>query len=234
MTQKLSPIILALDTDDLDMAKRWVEITSESIDIYKVGLEFFLKHGARGLQELRKVREFQLFLDLKLHDIPNTVSGAVSAVKDLSPKFLTVHAAGGKAMIMAAAQSAPDISITAVTVLTSLDAQELEAMGIPQGPLEYALSLAKNSVVAGAGSIVCSPLEVTAIREVVGDGIDLITPGVRPAESDLGDQSRVMTPSQALQAGANYLVIGRPITSYFSTSPDAMRERAREIRESLT
>ena len=234
MTQKLSPIILALDTDDLDIAKRWVEITAESIDIYKVGLEFFFKHGAKGLRELREVRDFQLFLDLKLHDIPNTVSGAVASVRDLSPKFLTVHAAGGKAMIAAAAQSAPDISITAVTVLTSLDAHELEAMGIPQGPLAYALSLAKNSVAAGAHSIVCSPLEVTAIREVVGAEIELITPGVRPAESDLGDQSRVMTPSQALQAGANFLVIGRPITSYFSTSPEAMKERAREIRESLT
>ena len=234
MTQNYSPIILALDTDNLDTAKQWIEITSESVDIYKVGLEFFLKHGSQGLHELRKVRNFQLFLDLKLHDIPNTVGGAVSSVKELAPKFLTVHAAGGSAMIAAAAKSAPDLSITAVTVLTSLDAEELGAMGIPQGPLEYAISLAKNSVLAGARSIVCSPLEVAAIRKVVGAEIELITPGVRPVESELGDQSRVMTPSQALAAGANYLVIGRPITSYFSSSPDAMKARAREIRESLT
>ena len=234
MTQKLSPIILALDTDELTIAKSWIEVTADSIDIYKVGLEFFLKHGAQGLQELRKVRDFNLFLDLKLHDIPNTVAGAVSSVKDLAPKFLTVHAAGGKAMIKAAAEIAPDISITAVTVLTSLDGDELEAMGIAQGPLSYAISLARNAVSAGARSIVCSPLEVAAIREAVGTDIELITPGVRPADSELGDQSRVMTPPQALKAGANYLVIGRPITSYFSTSPKAMQDRAREIRESLT
>jgi len=234
MSQDLSPIILALDTDDLDTAKRWIDITSESVDVYKVGLEFFLKHGASGLRELRNVRDFELFLDLKLHDIPNTVGAAVLSVKDLAPKFLTVHAAGGKAMIKAASQSAPEISVTAVTVLTSLDADELSAMGISQGPLSYAISLAKNSVLAGARSIVCSPLEVAAIREAVGSQIELITPGVRPVDSELGDQNRVMTPAQALAAGANYLVIGRPITSYFATSPEAMRDRTREIRESLS
>jgi orotidine-5'-phosphate decarboxylase len=234
MSSKLSPIILALDTDDISTAQRWIEITADSIDIYKVGLEFFLKHGAEGLSKLRVVRDFQLFLDLKLHDIPNTVSGAVESVRDLHPKFLTVHAAGGFAMIQAAAQSAPDISITAVTVLTSLDSKELQTMGVPLSPLDYAVSLAKNAVLAGARSIVCSPLEVAAIRSKVGTEIELITPGVRPADAELGDQSRVMTPQEALASGANFLVIGRPITSYFKSSEEAMRDRAKEIRESLT
>lgn len=234
MSQELSPIILALDTDDLSTAKKWIEITEDAIDVYKVGLEFFLKYGSAGLQELREVREFALFLDLKLHDIPNTVSGAVSSVKDLKPKFLTVHAAGGFPMIKAAADSAPDISITAVTVLTSLDVHELSVMGVPLSPLDYAVLLAKNAVAAGARSIVCSPLEVAAIRSEVGMDIELITPGVRPADAELGDQSRVMTPKEAINSGADYLVIGRPITSYFKSSESAMRDRALEIRESLT
>jgi len=234
MSNELSPIILALDTDDLSTAKKWIEITEDAIDVYKVGLEFFLKYGSAGLQELREVREFALFLDLKLHDIPNTVSGAVSSVKDLKPKFLTVHAAGGFPMIKAAADSAPDISITAVTVLTSLDVHELSVMGVPLSPLDYAVLLAKNAVAAGARSIVCSPLEVAAIRSEVGMDIELITPGVRPADAELGDQSRVMTPKEAINSGANYLVIGRPITSYFKSSESAMRDRALEIRESLT
>jgi orotidine-5'-phosphate decarboxylase len=234
MSQELSPIILALDTDDLSTAKKWIEITEDAIDVYKVGLEFFLKYGSGGLQELREVREFALFLDLKLHDIPNTVSGAVSSVKDLKPKFLTVHAAGGFPMIKAAADSAPDISITAVTVLTSLDVHELSVMGVPLSPLDYAVSLAKNAVAAGARSLVCSPLEVAAIRSEVGMDIELITPGVRPADAELGDQSRVMTPKEAINSGANYLVIGRPITSYFKSSESVMRDRALEIRESLT
>ena len=234
MSRSDSPIILAIDTDDLEIAKRWIEITRESIDIYKVGLEFFLKHGAKGLTSLREAHDFELFLDLKLHDIPNTVGGAVASVRQLTPKFLTVHAAGGSEMIKAAAGSAPEISITAVTVLTSLDDSELSLMGIALTSLEYALKLAKNSVAAGARSIVCSPLEVAAIREIVGSEVDLITPGVRPADSELGDQSRVMTPRDALQAGSRYLVIGRPITSYFKSSEAAMRDRAKQIRESLS
>ncbi len=231
--QTLSPIILALDTDDIATAISWIELTRDSIDVYKVGLEFFLKHGASGLQQLRDSSDFQLFLDLKLHDIPNTVSGAVSSITQLSPRFLTVHASGGSAMVRAAVEQGPQISITAVTVLTSLDQNQLNNMGIALTPLDYALALARNSVGAGARSIVCSPLEVEAIRQEVGSGVELITPGVRPADAVAGDQIRVMTPQDALHAGADFLVIGRPITSYFQRSPQAMRERAREIRASL-
>ena len=228
-----SPIILALDTDEISTAQNWIAATRKSIDIYKVGLVFFLKHGIAGLNELRDKNEFELFLDLKLHDIPNTVAGAVASVKALAPRFLTVHAAGGDAMVRAAVAAGPDISITGVTVLTSLDAHALSSMGIAQGPLEYAISLAKVAVASGAQAIVCSPLEVSAIRQAVGPHIELITPGVRPMDSELGDQSRVMTPEQAIEAGANFLVIGRPISSYFKNSAAAMGERAEEILESL-
>ena len=229
-----SPIILALDTNEIATAAKWIEATKDSIGVYKVGLELFLKCGAAGLNELRSYGDFDIFLDLKLHDIPNTVSGAVTSIADIHPRFLTVHAAGGYEMIKAAANAAPDISITAVTVLTSLDGTELKAMGINESPLDLAVSLAKNAEKAGAKAIVCSPLEVAAIREVVSTEITLITPGVRPADSALGDQSRVMTPRDALAAGSNFLVIGRPITSFYATSPEAMATRAREIWESLS
>ena len=234
MQKTKSPIILALDTDELQTAIEWIEATAGVVDIYKVGLEFFLKHGAAGLRELRDIRDFELFLDLKLHDIPNTVAGAVRSVRDLQPRFLTVHASGGSAMIKAAAEAAPSIAITAVTVLTSLDSQELSTMGIALPPLDFAVSLARNAAISGARAIVCSPMEVAEIRNVVGSNLEIITPGVRPADSELGDQSRVMTPREAITAGADFLVIGRPITSYYAQSPQAMHERALQILESLT
>ena len=137
-------------------------------------------------------------------------------------------------MIQAAADAAPEIAITAVTVLTSLDEPELHKMGINSTPLALATTLATNSVSAGAKAIVCSPLEVAAIRTLVGSDVALITPGVRPADSNLEDQSRVMTPRDAILAGATFIVVGRPITSYFNKSFQAMRERAAEIKESIS
>ena len=229
-----SPIILALDTDEIATAVSWIDATHDSIDIYKVGLEFFLKFGSVGLKELSQQGDFQLFLDLKLHDIPNTVSGSVKSIREIEPRFLTVHASGGSAMIQAAADAAPEIAITAVTVLTSLDEPELHKMGINSTPLALATTLATNSVSAGAKAIVCSPLEVAAIRTLVGSDVALITPGVRPADSNLEDQSRVMTPRDAILAGATFIVVGRPITSYFNKSFQAMRERAAEIKESIS
>jgi len=232
-TSNLSPVILALDTDSIDTAARWIQATQESISVYKVGLEFYLKFGSAGLSRLRDAGDFELFLDLKLHDIPHTVGAAVTCVAPLNPRFLTVHASGGSAMITSAVNAAPSIDITAVTVLTSLDADSLREMGFSHSPLELAVSLATNAVKSGARAIVCSPLEVSAIRESVGVSPVLITPGVRPADADVGDQSRVMTPVDAINAGATFLVIGRPITSYFSTSAQAMTDRAREIVDSL-
>jgi orotidine-5'-phosphate decarboxylase len=229
-----SPVILALDCDEIQTAYDWIEATRESISIYKIGLEFFLKFGSQGVRELQSAGDFELFLDLKLHDIPNTVRGAVESVKDLSPRFLTVHAAGGAEMISTAVSSARYVDITAVTVLTSIDTPSLQKMGLSVSPLTLAASLAINAVEAGARAVVCSPLEVTAIRAIVGESVTLITPGVRPIDSGLGDQVRVMTPKDALAAGADLLVIGRPITSYFATSATAMRDRAAEICGSLT
>jgi orotidine-5'-phosphate decarboxylase len=228
-----SPIILALDTKDLDTAKSWIECTRSSISTYKVGLEFFLKFGEKGIATLREAGDFDLFLDLKLHDIPNTVGAAVESVKHIAPRFLTVHASGGAGMITSASAAAPDISITAVTILTSLSEEDLFEIGYSHSALESAVALARLATTHGARSVVCSPFEVAAIRNVVDPEVELITPGVRPAGADLGDQKRVMTPSEAIAAGANFLVIGRPISENWKTSPSAMSDAAARILESL-
>jgi len=228
-----SPIILALDTKELETAKSWIEATNESIGIYKVGLEFYLKFGADGLRRLAEAGDFKIFLDLKLHDIPNTVSAAVFSVVDLAPKFLTIHASGGAAMIRAASDAAPNVSITAVTILTSLSDSDLVEIGYAKNTKSSAASLAKLASENGARSIVCSPFEASEIRAVVGDKLEIITPGVRPTGADLGDQKRVMTPKEAVTAGANYLVIGRPITDQAKISLTSMSETAASILDSL-
>ncbi len=228
-----SPIILALDTKELETAKSWIEATNESIGIYKIGLEFYLKFGADGLRRLADAGDFKIFLDLKLHDIPNTVSAAVSSVVDLAPKFLTIHASGGAAMIKAASDAAPNVSITAVTILTSLSDSDLVEIGYAKNTKSSAASLAKLASENGARSIVCSPFEASEIRAVVGDKLEIITPGVRPTGADLGDQKRVMTPKEAVTAGANYLVIGRPITDQAKISLTSMSETAASILDSL-
>ena len=228
-----SPIILALDTKDLDTAKSWIQGTNSSINIYKFGLEFYLKFGAAGLKELANAGDFEIFLDLKLHDIPNTVSAAVSSVADLKPKFLTIHASGGASMINAASAAGPSISITAVTILTSLSDSDILEIGFANSAKDSAVTLAKLAVANGARSIVCSPFEASEIRKVVGEGIEIITPGVRPVGGDLGDQKRVMTPKEAISAGANFIVIGRPITDLAKVSLDEMRKGSALILDSL-
>lgn len=225
-----SPIILALDTPEIDVAKSWIESTNEVIKIYKAGLEFFLKHGADGIRSLREAGDFELFLDLKLHDIPNTVAAAAKSVSLINPRFLTVHASGGSEMVKAAADAVPHIDITAVTILTSLSEEALSEIGYKANALDSAVQLAKLAVNSGARAIVCSPLEVSAIRSAVGSAPTIITPGVRPAGDALGDQKRVMTPSDAIAAGASLLVIGRPITSL--ATPSLMLQKAREITDS--
>ena len=230
----MNPLILALDTDNLDTACSWIEATNDSIKTYKAGLEFFLTFGESGIAKLRSAGDFELFLDLKLHDIPNTVASATKAISHIQPKFLTVHASGGSEMISAAAAAAPSIDITAVTILTSLSAENVHAIGYSQPPLESAINLADLAVSAGARAIVCSPLEVSAIRERIGAEPAIITPGVRPAGSSLGDQNRVMTPRDAIAAGSTYLVIGRPITSLYGEGLDAMSAKAREILDDAT
>ena len=215
-----SPIILAVDTDNLDTAKSWVASTTPYVGFFKLGLEFFLKFGIEGVVEILKETDRKIFLDLKLHDIPNTVGSAAQQILSISPEFLTVHASGGPAMIAAAVKALPDTKITAVTILTSLDQRDLEAIGYIGTPSERASALALLAVDAGAKAIVSSPHEIQTIRAAIGSRALIITPGVRPnfnskpaqqpKRSD--DQKRTMDPKSALSAGADYLVIGRPIT----------------------
>ncbi|OPC80130.1 orotidine 5'-phosphate decarboxylase [Embleya scabrispora] len=209
----LAPVAVALDAPDLDRALAWAKAAGPYVSTVKVGLEVFLRDGADAVSGAREASGGRdVFLDLKLHDIPNTVAGAVRSVARLAPTYLTVHASGGTAMIRAAADAAPEVNIVAVTVLTSMAEADLVAVGLAGPSIEAARRLAGLAVAAGARAIVCSPREVAAVRAEVGAGIVLITPGVRPAGAALGDQSRVATPEQALADGADLLVIGRPIT----------------------
>ena len=229
-----APIVLAVDTSDLEIAKRWVEATHESVSVYKLGLEFFLNFGQAGVKAIQDVTDSDIFLDLKLHDIPHTVAGAASAIQKLAPRFLTVHSSGGSEMVRAAVDAVPRTSITAVTILTSLSEEDLFEIGYANNALESAVALATLSVNAGAKAIVCSPLEISAIRAVVASEIEIITPGVRPAsENPADDQKRVMTPRDAMSAGASLLVIGRPITSAWRDGAAAMTARARSIADEI-
>jgi orotidine-5'-phosphate decarboxylase len=208
----IGPIAVALDTDDLAIAVRWATAAAPHVAAAKIGLELFCAEGAGAVEKVRAAADLDVFLDLKLHDIPATVGGAARAVARLAPAYLTVHAAGGPAMIAAAVAALPHTRITAVTILTSLSAADLERLGIAGPPAAAVVRLATQAVDAGAGAIVCSPQEVAQVRAAVGEGIILITPGVRPAGADADDQARVATPQAALAAGADLLVIGRPIT----------------------
>ena len=229
-----APIILAVDTPELETAISWVKATQESVSVYKLGLEFFLTFGSDGVKAIKDVTDSEIFLDLKLHDIPHTVSGAAKAVSHLAPRFLTVHASGGEAMIKAAVQASPGTHITGVTILTSLSEEDVTNIGFKHNALDSAVGLATIAVNAGAGAIVCSPLEITAIRAAVGVSPIIITPGVRPADSASGDdQVRTMTPKAAITSGANYVVIGRPITQSWSQGSAAMRDRAAQIASEL-
>jgi orotidine-5'-phosphate decarboxylase len=208
------PLAVALDAPDLDTAALWAEAVAPSVSTMKVGLELYVRYGPDAVERVRAAApERALFLDLKLHDIPNTVAGAARSVATLEPDILTVHATGGSAMIRAAAEALPDTRIAAVTVLTSMAASDLDAVGLAGPPLDAVRRLAALAVSAGARALVCSPQEVAAVRAEVGAGILLITPGVRPAGADVGDQQRIATPEQALADGADLLVVGRPITA---------------------
>jgi orotidine-5'-phosphate decarboxylase len=229
-----APIILAVDTSDLDIAIAWIKATEDSVSVYKLGLEFYLNFGSAGVDEVVKRTGAEIFLDLKLHDIPHTVAGAASAISHLNPKFLTVHASGGREMISSAVQAVPNVAITAVTILTSLSESDLFEIGYANPALESAVSLAKMAVSSGAKALVCSPLETAAIRSAVGKEAIIITPGVRPLK-DQGsdDQKRTMTPGDAIAAGANYVVIGRPITRSWSEGKGAMKSAARSIADEI-
>lgn len=207
-----APIAVALDAPDLETAAHWASVVTPHVSTVKVGLELYLRYGPEVIASVRGASGVQVFLDLKLHDIPNTVAGAARAVARLKPAILTVHAAGGPAMIRAAVEALPDTRIAAVTVLTSLSAADLHGIGLEGSPDDAVRRLATLAVGAGAQALVCSPHEVAAVRAEVGPDIILITPGVRPAGSATQDQARVATPERALADGADLLVIGRPIT----------------------
>jgi orotidine-5'-phosphate decarboxylase len=229
-----APIVLAVDTPDLEIAKQWISCTQKSVSVYKLGLEFFLTFGHDGVRAIKNETDADIFLDLKLHDIPHTVKGAAAAIASLQPRFLTVHASGGPAMIEAAVAAIPQTDVTAVTILTSLSEDDLFRIGFASPALESAVALASLAVNAGARAIVCSPLEIEAIRATIGPSIHIITPGVRPA-SEMGsdDQKRTMTPRDAITAGASYVVIGRPITQRWRDGADAMSAHARAIADEI-
>ena len=231
---KKAPIVLAVDTPELQTAIQWVRATQEHISVFKLGLEFFLTFGADGVKAIQAETDSDIFLDLKLHDIPHTVSGAAKAVSHLKPKFLTVHASGGRAMVRAAAEAMPDTYITGVTILTSMSEADVTEVGFKSSALDSAVSLAKVAVAGGARAIVCSPLEIAAVRAAVGAEPFIITPGVRPLDmAGSDDQKRTMTPEDAIQSGASLVVIGRPITQSWSDGASAMKARAEQIGSGL-
>ena len=204
-------IYVAIDTPDLDQARSLALAVRDHAGGIKLGLEFFCRNGRVGVMDLAHLG-LPIFLDLKLHDIPNTVAKAIQALPPFEPAILTVHAAGGRAMMEDAKASAPaGTKVVAVTVLTSLDKSDLALIGVPSTPEEQVARLAGLVREAGLDGIVCSGQEVAAARKAWPDGY-FVVPGIRPADAASADQKRVMTPREALDAGASVLVIGRPIT----------------------
>jgi orotidine-5'-phosphate decarboxylase len=208
-------LIVALDVPDAASASALVAKLDGTCLWFKVGLELFTAAGPSVLEPILK-RGHSVFLDLKFHDIPNTVAGAVRSAARLGVRMLNVHAAGGPAMLTAARAALDGLpdppQLLAVTMLTSIDQAQAHAIGFHQSPSEQALALARMSLEAGINGFVCSPQEVEAIRALAGPQSTLVVPGVRPAGAELGDQRRVGTPAETLRLGASYLVVGRPIT----------------------
>ena len=226
-----NPIFVAIDTTDLEYARALAARVAPHVGGLKLGLEFFSAHGPDGV---RAFEDFGLpiFLDLKFHDIPNTVAGAVRAVAQLGVNIVNVHASGGAAMMKAALEAARSVNlrtkVIAVTVLTSLNDSDLLAVGQTPSAGEQVLRLAQLAKGCGLDGVVCSAHEIAALRASIGPDFLLVVPGIRPAGSDVGDQRRVMGPAEAHKAGASILVIGRPITQ----APDPAIA-ARDIAKSL-
>lgn len=225
----MTPIFVAIDTPDIHRAAAIVRDVRGVAAGVKLGLEFFCANGHAGVLRMAE-RELPVFLDLKLHDIPNTVAKAVEALAALEPAILTVHAAGGREMLAAAKAAAPpSTKVVAVTVLTSLDQDDLAQMGIHGSPSKQVERLARLAQDSGVDGIVCSGAEVAQAKAAWPDGF-FVVPGVRPAGSDIGDQKRVVTPAQAMADGASVLVIGRPITGAPSPA-QAIRDIAGTLKE---
>lgn len=207
-------IIVALDLPSKVEALALVEQLAPEISFFKIGLQLYTAEGPAIVREIL-ASGAKVFLDLKLHDIPNTVAGAVQAAGELGVQMLTIHLSGGDAMVRAAvAARKNNMSILGVTVLSSVSEETLQEIGISDRIDNQVLRLAKLGVSAGVQGLVASPHEVKKLRAEVGDKIKLVIPGIRPGGSEAGDQKRFMTPSEALAAGADYLVIGRPITAH--------------------
>jgi orotidine-5'-phosphate decarboxylase len=225
----LDMLIVALDFPSAAAALELACQLQGTCRWFKVGMELYYAAGNAVIEHLRE-RGFEVFLDLKLHDIPNTVAGAVRSVAGVGASLLTVHAGGGEQMLRAAAAaaSAPGSPrLLAVTVLTSMDAAELSAVGVTDTPAAQVLRLAQLARTVGIDGLVCSPEEVAVVRESMGPGALLVTPGIRPAGSAVGDQSRVATPAEAIAGGASMLVVGRPITQ----APDPAKAAAAILDE---
>ena len=222
-----SPLYLAIDTIHLDAAATLAQKVRHHVGGLKLGLEFFCANGHHGVHEMAKIG-LPIFLDLKLHDIPNTVAKAIHALRPLEPAIITVHAAGGRAMLEEAKASAgTNTKVVAVTVLTSLDAPDLDDIGVGGTPHDQVVRLAALARESGLDGIVCSGQEVSAARKAWPSGF-FVVPGVRPANGNAGDQKRIVTPAQAMADGASILVVGRPISQ--SPDPDLA---AREIDATL-
>ncbi|HWA90607.1 MAG TPA: orotidine-5'-phosphate decarboxylase [Rhizomicrobium sp.] len=222
-----NPIFVAIDTPDLDRALALAKSVGPHVGGLKVGLEFLTAQGPEGLRRIVDLGR-PVFADTKFHDIPNTVAGAARAIAKLGVAMFNIHASGGEAMMRAARDAAPNLTLIAVTVLTSLDDAVLGSVGQRAPAAEQVVRLAKLTQASGLDGVVCSAHEIAAIRAACGPDFLLTVPGIRPMGSDLADQKRVMTPRQAADAGAGILVIGRPITG----APDPA-EAARAIAGSL-
>jgi len=223
MMSNLKPserILCALDTTNVEEAAILAGELSPHVGGIKLGLKFFGANGPQGFLEVAKANR-NIFLDLKLHDIPNTVAKTIHALMPLGPKIMTIHTAGGSAMMKAASEAATLAAknegcerpiIVGVTILTSLDNEDIEAIGFQNKVSMQVVKLARLAKESGLDGVVCSPHEIKLIKESCGADFKLVVPGIRPAGSDTGDQKRVMTPEEAVSLGADYLVIGRPIT----------------------
>ncbi len=225
-------LILALDADTAAQARSLAAAVGERLQWVKVGKQLFTREGPALIGELREKYGKKVFLDLKFHDIPNTVEQAVRAAAAIGAEMVNVHAAGGFSMLQAAARAAREnhLTLLAVTVLTSLDADELRETGIDCRPEEQVLRLTRLAGRAGVDGVVCSAREIAPLRQSMPREFRLLTPGIRPAGDDCHDQKRVMTPGQATRAGADYLVVGRPI----SQAPNPAAAVAAILREMET
>ncbi len=207
-------LILALDLPNKTEALEMLEKLQGSLEWVKIGLQMYLKYGPDFVKQVGAMG-FKVFLDLKLYDIPNTVASAIKSLADLPISMLTIHASGGEEMmrdaLKAAKEAKPDLLILAVTVLTSFDDEGLAKTGVGANASQQVVRLAKLAEQSGIEGLVCSPLEIEILRKSISPNIALVTPGIRPAGSDANEQKRIMTPSLAASAGANYIVVGRPI-----------------------